>query len=215
MIKNKDLKRRIIDITYHKKLSHLSSCLNAVDTIVDIYNEKLPTDKFVLSCGHAGLALYVVLEALSEGMVSAEFLINKCGIHPERLQAENYIDCSTGSLGQGLPIAVGMALADRNRSVYCIISDGECAEGSIYEALNTIIEERLTNIKVYCIINGQSAYKKLDTLSLENKLKALYPQINIVNAALYDYPVIGHMGLLQHYRVLDEAEYKSLMEYLK
>lgn len=212
---NKVLKRRIIDLTYKNKLSHLSSCLNAVDTIVDIYNSKLPQDKFILSCGHAGLALYVVLEHLTEGMVSAEFLLDKCGIHPERLQAENYLDCSTGSLGQGLPIAVGMALADRNRNVYCIISDGEVAEGSCYEALNTIVDNKLTNIRVYCIINGQSAYKKLDVLPLENRLKTLYPEINIVNASLYEYPHIGHMGLLQHYRVLDETEYKDLMEFLK
>ena len=212
---NKELKRRIIDITYRHKLSHLSSCLNAVDTVKDIYDKKLPTDKFVLSCGHAGLALYVVIESLTEGLVDAEDLLRICGIHPDRTVASNYIDCSTGSLGMGLPVAVGMALADRNRTVYCVISDGEVAEGSIYEALNTIVDNNLTNIRVYCIINGQSAYKKLEVLPLERRLKTLYPEINIVNVALYDYPVIGHMGLLQHYRVLDEAEYKSLMEYLE
>ena len=62
MIVNKELKKRILEISYKKKLSHLGSCLTAVDIIDEIFKIKKPDEKFVLSSGHAALALYVVLE---------------------------------------------------------------------------------------------------------------------------------------------------------
>jgi len=61
-IKNKDLKKRITNISYKKGLSHLGSVLTAVDIIKEIYDTKKEEDIFILSAGHAGLALYVVLE---------------------------------------------------------------------------------------------------------------------------------------------------------
>ena len=64
---NKDLKKRIFDISFRHKLSHLGSCLTAVDIIDEIYSIKKPDERFVLSSGHAGLALYVVLEKYNQG----------------------------------------------------------------------------------------------------------------------------------------------------
>src|SRR5438874_161410 len=92
---------RIIEISKKYKLSHLGSCLTAIDIIEEIYNEKQEDEKFVLSSGHAGLALYVVLEKYG---FDAEILLKHCGIHPKRMYGYG-IDCSTGSLGHGLPIA--------------------------------------------------------------------------------------------------------------
>src|SRR5258708_9487054 len=126
------LKRRVLEISFKHKLSHLGSCLTALPIIVEIYEERKENEPFILSSGHAGLGLYVVLEHF-EGH-DAEMLFNLHGVHPNR-DLEHGIYCSTGSLGQGLPIAVGMALADRNKNVYCLISDGECSEGSIHEAI--------------------------------------------------------------------------------
>ena len=76
------LERRIIDISYKLKLSHISSCLMAVGIIDEIYKVKAKDDIFILSNGHAGLALYTILEKY-EGH-NAEKLTLKHGTHPNR-----------------------------------------------------------------------------------------------------------------------------------
>ncbi len=70
--------------------------------------------------------------------------------------------CSTGSLGLGITIALGRAVANPNRKVWVMISDGESAEGSIWESLKTIEEHNIKNIEVYVNINGLCAYKEVD-----------------------------------------------------
>ncbi len=165
MMKNKDLKKRILSLSYKYKLSHIGSCLTAVDIIDEIYATKKKDEKFVLSCGHAGLALYVVIEKY-EG-IDAEKIWNHHGTHPDRCK-ECHIYCSSGSLGHGLPIAVGMALADRKKDVYCLISDGECSEGIIWEALRIAEEQKLGNLRIYCNMNGWGAYKEINNTEHSN-----------------------------------------------
>src|SRR5512137_2607124 len=126
------LEQRILDISKKKGLTHISSCLITVNYLDYIYATKLPQDKVVLSNGHAGLALYVILEKYEKK--DAEKLYDKHGTHPNR-DVKDGIWVSTGSLGQGLPIALGMALGDPKHDVYCVTSDGEWAEGSMWEAL--------------------------------------------------------------------------------
>ena len=116
-----DLKKRILDIAYKNKLSHLGSYLSSVEIIDEIYTNKHPDDIFILSSGHAALALYTVLEK-HEGR-DAEELFKKHGGHPHR-DEENGLYCSTGSLGTGITIAVGRALANPKRKVHVLISDG-------------------------------------------------------------------------------------------
>src|ERR1700679_1082967 len=140
----KQLRRRLLEVIYREKLSHLGSCLSALDIMVAVYDIKKPDDRFILSNGHAGLALYVVLE--KEGFLDLTSL-DGLNIHPDR-SVERGIYVSTGSLGQGLPIALGMALADPQRDIYCMISDGECAEGSIWEALRISIAQKVKNLKI-------------------------------------------------------------------
>ena len=170
------LNQRIFDISLSHKLSHLGSCFTALPIIYEIFESKKPEDKFILSSGHAGLAYYVVLEHFHS--VDAEHLLEKHGIHPER-DLENFIDVSTGSLGLGITIATGMALADPNSKIYCLVSDGECAEGSVWESLRFIDENKIENIEVYANINGWSAYKTVDSEKLVSRLKAFMPRINI------------------------------------
>ena len=147
------LTQRLIDITYQERLSHLSSTLSALPIIEEIYCLRKDDEVFVLSNGHAGLALYVVLEKYY-GVDPVE-LLHRHGIHPGR-DLENHLYCSTGSLGSGLPIAVGHALATPNKKVWCMISDGECAEGSIWESLRFIHEQQINNLHVYVNINGMA-----------------------------------------------------------
>jgi transketolase len=204
-MKFEKLIKRIIDITYQEKLSHLSSTLSALPIIEEIYNQKKEDEVFILSNGHAGLALYVVLEHYYN--IDPVELLHKHGIHPGK-DLENKIYCSTGSLGSGLPIAVGRALADRNKNVYCMISDGECAEGSIWESLRFIHLAKLYNLKVYVNINGMSAYEYLDTDYLEQRLKAFLPSINIRKSEPIEF--FFAKGLLTHYCNIKPEDYEKL-----
>ena len=200
------LKKRILEIAYKHKLSHLGSYLSAVGIINEIYKSKQPEDIFILSSGHAALALYVVLEKY-EGK-NAEELFLKHGGHPHRDEA-NGIYCSTGSLGLGITVAVGRALVDKDRKVHVLISDGESAEGSVWESLRFIQENNLTNIEVYVNVSGYAAYDKVDIKYLADRLKAFLPSINIRYTDVNQYPFLR--GLNAHYHVMSEEDYKSTL----
>jgi len=159
-----ELTERILELSKKYGTSHISSCMTAAKLIDDIYAFKKPDEPFVLSNGHAGLALYCALEKY-EGK-DADKLFLKHGVHPNRDKKDG-IWCSGGSLGHGLPIALGMALADRMRNVYCLTSDGEWAEGSMWEALRIASELMVSNLTILVNANGFSAYKALDLDRLE------------------------------------------------
>lgn len=205
---NTKLIKRILDISYRNKLCHIGSCIGASWIIEEIFNTKKPTDKFVLSSGHAALALYAVME--QHDHIDAEQMLLDSGVHPDRLTS-NAIDCSTGSLGQGLPIAIGMALADITKDVYCLISDGECGEGSIWESLRIIDELKLHNLKVYVNMNGFGGYKELDTSSLYNRLLSFMPSIRVLTTV----GELPHLkGLMAHYKILNEQECQDILKVL-
>jgi transketolase len=199
------IQQRIIDITYNENLSHLSSTLSAAPIIEEIYNEKKDDEVFILSNGHAGLALYCVLE--EKYGIDPVMLLHKHGIHPGK-DLENKIYCSTGSLGSGLPIAVGHAIANPNKNVYCMISDGECAEGSIWESLRYVNVAKLNNLKIYVNINGMSAYEYLDNQYLISRLVAFLPSINIRVSDPIEFDFAK--GLLSHYYVMKPEDYETL-----
>lgn len=192
------LRKRLLDITVKHNLSHLSSTWSALPIIAQIYARKRPDDIFVLSAGHAGLALYVVLEDVLG--VDAEMLLVRHGIHPNR-DISNGIHVSSGSLGCGLPIAVGYALADRSRDVFCLVSDGECAEGSIWESLAFIYSAKLDNCQVAVNINGQSAYAYTDNDYLEKRLNSFGAGITIYKSPRPSFP--NSEGLKSHYQVIN------------
>ncbi len=209
-MKNKHLKRRIIEISYKYNKSHIGSCLSAVDIIEEIYNLKRKGEKFILSEGHAAIALYCVLEKHERR--DPEYLLKKHGIHVGR-DEKNGIWCTTGSLGQGLPIALGMAIADRSKNVYCMISDGEAAEGSIWEALRIKTDNKIDNLKVYINLNGYGAYGAIDKIKLTKRLKAFCPDINIKRTTVEQLPFLK--GLDAHYHLMTEDEYREALEILK
>jgi transketolase len=139
-------------------------------------------------------------------------LIKDYGIHCDRRAG---CDASTGSLGHGIGIATGMALADRSKNVYCLLSDGECSEGSVYETLETAHEQNLSNLKVYINCNGWGAYKALERDHIIERFRA-FTKVNISFTAtnLDDYPK-WLQGQIAHYKVLDEKDFNELMEVLK
>ena len=187
-----ELHDRVIEISKKLGLAHLGSCLTSVDIIDEIYSIKKENEPFILSCGHCALALYVVIEKYLG--IDAECIFECHGTHPDRCEACG-LYCSTGSLGHGLPIAVGMALADRDRDVYCLISDGECSEGSIWESVNVIRKYDVDNLKIYLNWNGWSAYDRVDLRIIED-MKRMLPMMVVVETRVEDY---GLKGLSAHY----------------
>jgi len=196
------LQRRVLDIAYKHKLSHLGSYFSSLGIIDNIYGE-MDRDKdiFILSSGHAAVALYAVIEKYYG--IDAEQLFLKHGGHPHR-DEENHLYCSTGSLGLGLTVAVGRAVANLDQTVYCLISDGECAEGSIWEALRYIHEHKVSNIKVFVNINGYAAYDAVDTKYLQRRLLAFLPTINSEYTNVNAFPFLR--GLNAHYHVMSEDD---------
>lgn len=223
MIKNTDLKRQIIQISYDHKLSHLGSCLGAVDLINDIYDRKQEEDKVILSAGHCGLALYVVIEKHTG--YSAERMLEDGGIHPDSLKQP--VDCSSGSLGHGLGIAIGMALADPSRTIHVVSSDGEMAEGSMWEALEVITRYGISNIKLYVLINGTAAYHHVDVDWLQDRLLK-YEEIADIEKDVTGMKKINHTwifpwttevseefpilkGMDAHYKVMSDEDYEYMI----
>lgn len=199
------LEQRIVDISYKKGLTHIGSCLSHVNFIDACYKEMKEGDKFVLSSGHAFLALAVVLEKHKK--LDAEKLIDEHGTHPNRNVKEE-IWVSTGSLGQGVPIGVGMAIANPKNTIYIVSSDGEMAEGSCLEALRIASERRLENLKVGVIANGYGAYGKIDTEWLDSRLQLFYPTL-VVKVNMFKYPKFLN-GIDGHYVKLDKEKYERL-----
>lgn len=197
------LEKRVLEIAYKKRLAHIGSALTALPIIKEILEDKGPGEKFVLSSGHAGLGLYVVLESL--GGRNAEEVFDHHGVHPDRC-VECNLDCSTGSLGHGLPIAVGMALSNRSKIVSCLVSDGECMEGSIWEALRIAEEQKLENLHIYFNFNGFGGYKKLNLYSLYAKINAFQVNKKICFTSIPQLP-----GLNAHYIVLTKEKYEELI----
>lgn len=198
-----NLKRRILEIAYKNKLSHLGSYFSCIDIIDSIYSEMQQEDIFILSCGHAALALYVCNEKYYG--INAEEMLAKHGGHPHR-DEQNKIYCSTGSLGLGITVAVGRALANKTKTVHVLVSDGECAEGSVWESLKTIKELSINNIVVHVNINGYAAYKEVDVSYLTQRLKAFLPEIVIHYSDVEQYPFLK--GLNAHYHIMSEEDYK-------
>ena len=166
---DKSIRKRILDLALHYQLGHLSSYFSSLDLINTIYSSMKKNDKFILSNGHAAVALYVVLEKYYD-FLDAEELYLKHGEHP-KLSTKDKIYCSTGSLGMGLTVATGLAYANPQNTIHCLISDGECYEGSIWESLSFIKLNSIKNIKIYVNANGFSAYDNVDLKYLEKKVK--------------------------------------------
>ena len=201
----KELYKRLLDICYERQLHHLGSYFSALQIIDEIYSQKNDDDIFILSNGHAVVALYVILEKYY-GLDAVE-LHEKYGDHPKRNELDK-LHCSTGSLGMGVTVAVGRALANPDRDVYCLLSDGECAEESVWEALRFAYENKVTNLKLYVNANGWAAYDAVDLDYLEKRIKAFHPDVNYVRTTVEHF---GLKGLHAHYTNFNEEQYKEAL----
>ena len=192
---------RIIELSYKHGLAHLSSCLTMYPILEKIYQEKRPGDLVVLSAGHAGVAHYVALEKYERQ--DAEQLVQDFGVHPCR-DPQRGIHVSSGSLGSAVLVAVGLAMADPSRTVYCLLSDGECAEGTVWEALAFAKKKNLRNLSVHVNVNGYSAYDAVDREDLTTRLLAFCPWAIVHQTHNPDIPHL--QGLEGHYHVMKTEE---------
>jgi transketolase len=166
-----EIRRTIVEESMRAGVGHIGSALSIADLLAALYGgvlrvedpDEAERDRFVLSKGHAALALYAALAAT--GRLERAALASYCGdgsalgAHPEH--ALPGIDFSTGSLGQGLSLATGAALAARRqgsqRRVFALLSDAECNEGSIWEAAMFAAHHQLANLVAIVDVNGQQA----------------------------------------------------------
>lgn len=180
-------RKKIIDMVYLGKSGHPGGALSIIDMLTAIYEIDVDLNaekrsKVILSKGHTVPALYAVLQ--SKGVIKKEELSTFRKIN-SRLQGHPYtgtipeVDATTGLLGQGLSIAVGIAIAKRNlkdnNHVYAIVGDGEMQEGQIWEALLQAAHYKLNNLILIIDYNKLSSYDNVnESMNLEpliNKIK--------------------------------------------
>jgi transketolase N-terminal domain/subunit len=171
-VRGRDIRRIILDQSRRAGVGHIGSALCVADILAALYSGvlRMPSpedperDRFILSKGHAALALYAALHL--RGWVSRRQLDTFCGedtllgAHPERGLCG--VDFCTGSLGHGLSVGAGAALAARldgsPRRTFVLVSDAECNEGSLWEAARFAAHHRLASLVAVVDLNGQQAY---------------------------------------------------------
>jgi transketolase len=168
---------------------HLGSCLSCVDILIVLYFYQLKIDpkkhsnpnrdRFILSKGHGAAALFQILAMRGFYPLSDLEDYGKDGsLFAEHPPAPDYlpgIEAATGSLGHGLPIGLGMALSTKinknNFDVYVLLGDGECNEGSVWEAANVAAANRIDNLTVFIDSNKWQATDRSEDLVGESTLK--------------------------------------------
>ncbi len=167
----KELRKTILTMIHEAKSGHPGGSLSAADIMAVLYFEELQIrpqdphweerDRFVLSKGHVCPVLYSCLALRGYFPMDVVKTLRKEGSmlqgHPDMKRCPG-VDISTGSLGQGLSTAVGMALAgkrdDRKYRVFCLVGDGESQEGQIWEAVQTAVKYQLDNLVIIVDNNG-------------------------------------------------------------
>ena len=140
----------------------------------------------------------------------AEKLLKDLGEHPKR-DEERRIFSSSGSLGMGITVAVGRAFVNKSIDVHCLISDGECAEGSVWESLKFIYENDIQNIHIYVNANGWAAYDRVDLDYLEARLLSFNPNVKFIRTSVDLY---GLKGQDAHYKPFTKEQYLKAIDSL-
>ncbi len=185
---NSDLRLKIVHLIANAKEGHIPSSFSVVDIINFVFEKQLNINKrninsskrdyFILSKGHSAAALYVVLNKFK--ILKDKHLLGYgkskgiLGGHPETTKTPG-VEASTGSLGHGFPYAVGIALglklSKKKNKVITLIGDGECHEGTIWEAANIAVNQNLNNLTVI-VDRNESAIQLMKIENLEKKWKA-------------------------------------------
>lgn len=210
-------RKRILDISQQVTALHVApafSCLEMVDVVYHGLMRKVPgvpgtqyQDSFVMSKGHGCLSQYVILE--EEGVLLTDDLAAYCtptgrlGAHPD--YGTPGIEASTGSLGHGMGICTGMAYAEKvkktDRTIYCVLSDGEMQEGSTWEAMMMAANLGLDNLVALLDLND---FQGLGRTSETHP--AFYPVLDKVRAFGWEgAEVNGHDAAAVHKAVTSRS----------
>jgi len=216
------IRARIIENSSRTGTPHLGSCLSCVDILVALYFDILRIrpykpdeenrDRFILSKGHAAPALFQILamkgfypEALLDEYGQDGSLFAEHPPTPGRLAG---IEAATGSLGHGLPIALGMALAGRIQNqpyhVYALLSDGECNEGSVWESALFAAAQRVDNL---CVIVD---FNKWQATGRSEEVMALSPLVDKWRAFGWNTVEVDGHDVQTLIRVLREARQHTI-----
>lgn len=189
---SKEIRREILTMVYQSKSGHLGCSLGIVDILTTLYfkilhiNPKNPSlktrDRFILSKGHAAAALYAVLAKrgfFPKSLLSAYLQDGSKLAGHVTLGSLPGIEATSGSLGHGLSIGIGMSLAIKHQNlpsrVFCLIGDGECQEGSIWEGINFAGQHKINNLILLLDNNNLQIMGKgsdiLNALPFEDKFK--------------------------------------------
>lgn len=183
-----NLRLEICELVYSSHEGHLLSSLSCLDAIFVLFEEYMSmkldsSPPFILSKGHAALSLYVVLKEfgfLSKNELT-EFANSKSrlGGHPDALKLPEAI-ASTGSLGHGLPITVGLASSNLANKYWCLMGDGELMEGTFWESI--ILIKSLSVSNLHLIIDFNDSHEMtISSEELRIILKSLNWDVDIIN----------------------------------
>lgn len=162
-LKAKELRKKVLDLAIKTDDAHLGGSFSEIEILLALYNGVLKSeDKFILSKGHCPYPLYLIL--------NEKGLTPNIKTHPD-IDEKNGIYCTTGSLGHGLPMGVGMALAKKLEkklgNTYVLMGDGECEEGTTWESALIASKYNLDNLTLIIDRNNLQALEKI-VLPLED-----------------------------------------------
>ncbi len=161
-----ELRKKVLDLSLETGDAHLGGSFSEIEILISIYEILKEDDKFILSKGHACFPHFILLR---EKGYSPKIMG-----HPE-IDIKNKIYCTTGSLGHGLPIGVGMALARKLKNkkgrIYILMSDGECQEGTTWESSLIASHHKLDNLIVILDYNKIQALDKIENILSLNNLR--------------------------------------------
>lgn len=161
------LRKRILDISLKVPALHIGGSFSSIEILEFIYRYfKKENDQFIMSKGHAGIALYIILESI--GLINKKDVDRYCkkngilGCHPD--YGTRGVEGSTGSLGHGPGLATGIGHANKilnNKSkIFLLLSDGELQEGSTWECFQMAANLNLDNLIIFLDHNGYQSFGK-------------------------------------------------------
>ncbi len=159
--KAKELRKKVLDLGLEQGEAHIGGCFSEIEILITLYKIIMEKeDKFILSKGHCSHPMYILL--------NEKGFCPKITSHPD-IDEENGIFCTTGSLGHGLSIAVGMAWArkiqNKKGNIYVLIGDGESQEGVIWESIPLAVKNKLDNLVIIVDRNKVQALDKVDDVT--------------------------------------------------
>ena len=180
----KFLRLKILDTVFSSGTGHLGGSLSSLDFIYSLYTSSFSNFSFVLSKGHASLALYSVLDTLDTSFHLEDRYgsLSKLGdLHGHvSKKASDTIALSCGSLGHGLPFSLGLSVSNfiknNKSSVICLLGDGECQEGTTWESL--LLLKKFSSTSLLIVIDNNQSQSSYDGFQISS-IVDMFAELNL------------------------------------